>query len=241
MRGAALHGVPDEPNAYIALADLCINLILILAFCLTASALMSKVGWDQIQYRDRQAAVAAALTALGDPPDILKPSDRNDPIGTQRCVYRQSGTSGFMFVPGTAELTAQGKARISALVRVLLQHRGDWRRVRIEGHTMPTTRAEDEFPNILLSTRRAVAVADVMYGGVDSAEGQRRGIAPHQLAVAGRGGQAPYTPYDNEDPADRARHNADPANERVEIVIEYVNETTVPRGQRPLGPSRKVG
>lgn|GEM_PF-4849605 len=96
-----------------------------------------------------------------------------------------------------------GQKSLILFAKVLKQNRTFWRRVRIEGHTIPPKIGESD--DWELSSARAAAVARTVhkYGHIPS----------YYLAVAGRAGQ---------NPLDKSKPNAnDPANERVEIVVEY--------------------
>jgi len=182
----------DDTNPYIALSDLAINLVLILAFCVAAANVIGRAGWDKVKYRDAQAAFRAAVNAM---PDHLRPDEhpgKHDPPGAQRWVFR--GAS--LFRPGTPVLLPEGTRRLKVFARALATHnegnpeRSRWRRVRIEGHNRRTIKGEEE--NWELSAARAAAVARILYPP----------IPPHRMAVSARGGQ-------------------DPGEERVEVVVEY--------------------
>lgn len=84
---------------------------------------------------------------------------------------------------------------------MLRKHKDKWRRIRIEGHTLPPKLGEPD--DWELSSKRAAVVARVF-----ASKGH---IPSYLLAVAGRAGQ---------DPQNKERPT-DPANERVEIIIEY--------------------
>ncbi len=185
-------------NPYIALADVCVSLILILAFVVATTVLLGKVGWDQVRYRDDKAAVAKAVVEeLGDAAP-WEDNGRRDPMGKQRWVFTQRG----IFGPGTAVLTADGMRTLNSFAGVLRSEQKRWRRIFIEGHTMPPLGGEPD--DWGLSAMRAAAVARVFY-----CNGH---IPPHRLAVSARAGQAP-----------RVEKEQDPRNERVEVVVEYEN------------------
>jgi chemotaxis protein MotB len=185
-------------SPYIALADLCINLVLILAFFVAATTLLGKVGWDQVRYKDQEREFAEAVAGSLRP--AVRPQEvrwRNDPPGAQRWVF----TRAALFVPGTSILTPEGTEVLTTFAELLNRHRRSWRRIRVEGHTMPPL--PDEPDEWALSAERAAAVEAILY--------HQGHIQPYLLAVSGRAGQAPL--YISATP--------DPRNERVEIVVEY--------------------
>lgn len=196
----------DDTNPYIALADLAINLVLILAFVVAAANAIGRAGWEKIRYREAQEKVAAAVNAaLAHMPEKMRPRlepGKNDPPGAQRWVFG----GGALFHEGARELRPQGQNAVGEFARVVEGHRDSWRRIRVEGHTQPP--GPGELDDWDLSAARAARVARVMHtaGHIES----------YFLAVAGRAGQ---------DPGDRG-NPASPRNERVEIVIEYAE----PRG-----------
>jgi chemotaxis protein MotB len=189
--------VEDETNPYIALADLAINLVLILAFFAAAVNALGRAGWEQVRYRDAQREFREAIRrSLSGAQRPLELGGKNDPPGVQRWVFPGS----VLFQPGGPILRREGKAALIQFAQVLSLHRNKWRRIRIEGHTRPPAPGEPDDWD--LSCRRAAAVEQVFYF-----EGH---LAPNLLAVAGRAGQDPVRKGSN-----------DPVNERVEILIEY--------------------
>lgn len=191
----------EEPiNPYIAFTDVGINLILILVFFVAAVLTIGRAGWEKIRYQEPMERFKQAVhQKVPSPirPTVLDPEKRNDPPGAQRWVF--AGRQ--LFYSGTARLTPEGASSLIHFAQILSQHRDKWRRIRIEGHTIPPTPGErDDWE---LSAQRAAVVARVFH-----AEGR---IPSYFLAVSGRAGQAPV------DKANRWN----PANERVEIVIEF--------------------
>lgn len=190
----------DSINPYIAFTDVGINLILIMVFFVASVLTIGRAGWEKIRYQEpmeqfRRAVMQKIPVAIC--PKALKPEERNDPPGTQRWVF--AGRQ--LFYPNTAELTPQGASSLIHFAKILRQHRDKWRRIRIEGHTVPPLPGQrDDWE---LSAQRAAIVARVFH-----AEGR---IPSHFLAVSGRAGQAPVD----------KPNRLNPANERVEIVIEF--------------------
>jgi chemotaxis protein MotB len=170
----------EDANPYIALADLAINLVLILAFFVAAVIALGRAGWEQVRYRDAQNAFRQAVK--GNLPQQLRPHEhfgKNDPPGVQRWVF----AGGSLFVPGTTRLRSAGENALVRFAQVLRTHQADWRRIRIEGHTMPPRNGTPD--DWELSSARAAVVARVI---------QERGHIPsYFLAVAGRAGQDPLT------------------------------------------------
>jgi chemotaxis protein MotB len=192
----------EELNPYIAFGDLTLNLVFIMIFFLAAVLAVGQTGWEQVRFRNAQEAVRVAIehASFSERPVLLDPKLRNDPPGAQRWAF--PGRRVQMFRPGTAVLTSQGRAVLLEFARAL-RSEPRWRRIRVEGHTMPPFEGKQESWG--LSALRAAAVADVL-----TREGR---IPPWQLAVAGRGGQVRF----NGD----AGSPRDPVNERVEVVVEF--------------------
>jgi chemotaxis protein MotB len=187
----------SEINPYIVFTDLTINLVLILMFFLAALAIVGQVGWEQVRYKDAQEQVRQAVRQTM--PRENRPFEdmsRNDPPGVQRWVFPNR----ILFESDSLRLSPGGAAALAMFAEVLRSN-GEWRRIRIEGHTKPTRAGEaDEWE---LSAARSATVARVF-----TELGQ---IEPWFLAIAGRAGQNPLNPADP----------GDPANQRVEILLEY--------------------
>ncbi len=213
----------DDTNPFIAFTDVGMNLILILAFFLAVVFALAGVGRQKdqgtqahpvqplAQHEEMEAApyrramrlfyqaVMRDMSATSRPRHI-DAKYLNDPSGTQRWSF----LSTKLFYPQTAKLTPEGSTRLIEFARILVLHKDKWRRIRIEGHTMPPRPGErDDWE---LSAQRASVVARVFYAS---------GISPYFIAVAGRAGQAPYPEF----------RKTDPRNERVEIVIEFALQT----------------
>lgn len=188
----------DQLNPYIAFTDVVLNLVFILVFFVASVLVVSQVGWEEISTRVPQQQVASAVQRSGmtERPRLLDRRLRNDPPGVQRWAF--AGGRVRLFEAGTARLTPGGQEVLVAFARILKSNR-HWRRIRVEGHTMPPRVGRESWG---LSAARAAEVARVF-----ASEGK---IPANYLAVAGRGGQTPYLG----DPLD-------PRNERVEIVLEY--------------------
>ncbi|WP_221091518.1 OmpA/MotB family protein [Deinococcus aquaedulcis] len=194
--------VADELNPYVALTDTTLNVILVMVFFVATLTAVGRVSWDDIRYKDAQKAFRKAVIALIGAPQ--RPSvnvSKNDPPGTQRWVFKSSA----LFVPGKAVLSANGKATLGQFARALRQNKNTWRRIRVEGHTLPTTRRiNDRWEE---ATNRAAAVARYLV--------TQGNIEPYFLATAGRGGQDPLPDL----PSTAAAHA------RIEIVLEYANQS----------------
>ncbi|MCD0157131.1 MULTISPECIES: OmpA family protein [unclassified Deinococcus] len=191
-----------DTNPYIAFSDLTLNLVFVLIFFLGGILAVGQAGWEQVRYRNAQEKVVQAVRAapLKVRPLLLSPAQRNDPPGAQRWVFRSQG----MFQGDTAKLSPAGQTALVAFARVLRAEQVSWKRVRIEGHTQTSRPNTPERWD--LSAVRASAVAEAFY--------LRGGISPNRLAIAARGGQTSY-----------AGVKFDPRNERVEIVVEYAQQS----------------
>lgn len=168
----------DDANPYIALADLAINLVLILAFFVAAVNALGRAGWEQVRYRDAQKEFRQAVSRSIDAK--LRPTEnrgKNDPPGVQRWVFRGAG----LFEADSTQILPDGEQALAQFAVVLKNQKSKWRRIRIEGHTLPPGAGGPD--NWELSSARAAVVARII---------QVRGrIPPHFLGVAGRAGQAP--------------------------------------------------
>lgn len=187
----------DVTNPIIALADVLLGLVLILAFVATAITLAGRVGWEELRYKDAQQQVREAVQlALAEGVRPYEDIGKSDPPGVQRWVFQTSQ----LFRADSLELSEQGTQVLAAFAGVLREN-GGWRRIRIEGHTQPpVVSTENEWE---LSAARAASVARIFTG--------LGGIEPWFLAVAGRAGQNPVNRGDR----------LDPRNERVEILLEF--------------------
>lgn len=220
----------QELNPYIAFTDLMINFVLVLVFFLAGTALLGRIGWDEVRYRDIQKEVRRQIeekipgVLLHDYPyGQREPLSRyrNDPPGSQRWAI----FSDQLFYPNSAVLTPDGIQKLRTLAAVLIEHHQmakarypddsntvekewlnhTWRRIRVEGHTRPTLYGQKE--NWKLSADRAAAVAEIL---------EQSGIPAWHIAISGRGGQTTFT--------NRRRPEyfpEDPRHERVEIILEY--------------------
>jgi chemotaxis protein MotB len=200
MRLVLREGPEETTNPFIALADVGINLVLVLIFFVAAVVTVSHPGWEPVRYLKAQREFREALADLSDP----RPREihwKNDPPGTQRWTYANYA----LFKRGNAELVEEGRGSLIQFARLLRRHKDKWRRIQIEGHTMPPRAGGlDDWE---LSTRRAAVVARIFVnpGSID----------PWFLKVSGRAGQNPLDPNQPDDQA----------NERVEIVIEYARKS----------------
>lgn len=187
----------DGLNPYIVFSDFTINLVLILVFVVSALVLVGQAGWEEVRYRDAQRATREAIDRALAPEE--RPTEnfgRNDPPGVQRWVFNNQ----LLFQSDEILLSDRGRTILVTFAGVL-RDAPEWRRIRIEGHTRPTLPGQDE--EWELSTARSAVVARVF-----TADGD---IPPWCLAVSGRAGQSPVNPDDVDDPA----------NQRVEILLEY--------------------
>lgn len=189
----------EDVNPYIAVADMALNVVLVMVFFVAALTAIGRVSWEDVRYKEAQQAFETSLKRLVEPARRpLLTLGKNDPPGTQRWRFRTTQ----LFKPNTAELTPNGRVILLRFARALRENQDKWRRIRIEGHTVRTTR-NDRWEE---ATNRAAAVARFLVN-----EGK---VAPWFLTTAGRGGQDPLG------------HLApdDPAQARIEIVLEYAGQ-----------------
>ncbi len=203
-------GAPDDGlNPYIALADLTINLVFVFVFMIAAILVVGAISREREErrYKKAQEVIASAVSraTLAVKPQILPPELRNDPPGAQRWVFSARATRGTPLFKGfsSAVLTERGQQSFIAFARVLRPQLGKFRRIRIEGHTIAPK--QGGLDNWNLSAQRAAAVANLF--------AKEARIPTNYLAVAARGGQVLFNGSQG--------RRGDPANDRVEIVIEY--------------------
>ncbi|GGN47277.1 MULTISPECIES: OmpA family protein [Deinococcus] len=198
----------DDLNPYVALTDTTLNVILVMVFVVAALTALTRVNWENLRYQDAQTAFQEALKDRI--PAARRPvlnRGKNDPVGTQRWVF----TNTALFKPGSVNLSPGGRATLGQFAQALRENRGTWRRIRIEGHTLPTlNRTSDRWED---ATNRAAAAARFLV--------TQGGIEPYFIATAGRGGQNPLPDL----------KLTAPDHARIEIVLEYTN--SAPAGARP--------
>lgn len=188
----------EDLNPYIALTDTTLNIILVLIFFVATLSAVGRVAWDDVRYKDAQKIFAQAVkTLIAAPQRPSLNSGKNDPPGTQRWVF----TNSVLFDGNQPVLSAGGQATLAQFALALRQNDSTWRRIRVEGHTIPTVkRTADRWEE---ATNRAAAVARFLVNQGD--------IAPYFIATAGRGGQDPLPKLGP----------TSTAHARVEIVLEY--------------------
>ena len=188
----------EELNPYVALTDTTLNIILVLIFFVATLSAVGWVAWDDVRYKDAQQIFARAVKTLISAPQRPRLNNsKNDPPGTQRWVF----TNSVLFDGKKPVLSKSGQATLARFALALRQNNSTWRRIRVEGHTIPTLkRSADRWEE---ATDRSAAVARFL---VNQGE-----IAPYFIATAGRGGQDPL----------RNLGPTSPAHARVEIVLEY--------------------
>ncbi|MDX2005202.1 MAG: OmpA family protein [Meiothermus sp.] len=190
----------DDVNPYIALADVGLNLVLVLVFFVAALIVVGRSGWDEVRYKDAQERVRQAVRSGLEAGALPSNTPRNDPPGAQRWVF----TNRQLFGADGVQLTPAGRRALVNFARILCKST-EWRRLRVEGHTAPPRPGQPD--QWLVSAARAAQVATVFTSS--------GGVRPYHVGVAGRAGQAPVN----------KANPSDPANERVEVLVEYVNVT----------------
>jgi chemotaxis protein MotB len=203
-------GVAEEAlNPYIALADLTINVIFVLVFMIAAILVAGEISREreESRYKKAQAAILESITStpMAVRPIVLPAKLRNDPPGAQRWAFAGKDTRGtpLFLNPRSAVLTLRGQQSFLKFAQILNKKIGGFRRIRIEGHTLPPK--QDEKDNWDLSAQRAATVANLF-----ATTGR---IPAYYLSVAARGGQTPFN--------GSVGKSSDLANDRVEIIIEY--------------------
>ena len=171
MRRSRRQNHQEEANPYIAFADVCVCLVLILVVLLA----MGQIGQADDRYLKAQREFEAAVSAM---PAELRPEklDRNDPPGSQRWAYLDRS-----LFTASNDLSPIGQQVLGQFARLLKDHKG-WKRVRIEGHAMPSPLGKAD--NWASSAAVAAVTAELFQ--------EKANIKPWMLAVAGRGGQTPY-------------------------------------------------
>lgn len=200
----------EDLNPYVALTDTTLNMVLVMVFFVATLSAVGRVAWDDVKYKDAQKVFAQAVQRLIPAPQCPTINvGKDDPPGTQRWVFANSA----LFVPGKAALSANGQSVLERFCTALRQNGDTWRRIRVEGHTRPTTANQaDRWED---ATDRAAAVARFLVNN-----GR---IRPYFIATAGRGGQ---------DPLPGIALN-DPAHARIEIVLEYSRNAATSGGAKP--------
>ncbi len=199
----------ESLNPYIALADLTINVIFILVFMIAAILVAGEISREreESRYKKAQATIQRAVTdtPMAARPIVLPPELRNDPPGAQRWAFAGQDTRGAPLFQNSrsAVLTLRGQQSFLKFAQVLYKQIGGFRRIRIEGHTLPPKLGVKD--NWDLSAQRAAAVANLF-----ATTGR---IPSNYLAVAARGGQTLFNGSSGKP--------TDAANDRVEIIIEY--------------------
>ena len=196
-------------NPYIALADILINLVLILLVFIPIILLVGTRGWDEVVYKRYQKQMAEAVAQRI--PVEKRPfrENRNDAPGEQRWVFDrvrmfESGNSGS----DLPALSEAGKEALHAFSDALNAHRDPkhriWWRIRVESH-IPQTKlhpnGNDEEESLKLTGKRATAVSVFLF--------RECGIHPWELTTSGRGYQDLRNRVDK----------FSPANERIDLLV----------------------
>ncbi len=193
-------------NPYIALTDLCINLVLIFALMLPIVMLLGNKGWEAAKYRKLQdlfkSEIAKADTGRLKP--IQKP--HSDVPGEQRWMFPGQQ----MFDGGTSTLSPDGENALNAFGKVLKDHKSLWKRVRVEAHTRQVLTYYDggaEKRSWDLTSQRANVVTKYLFY-----EGH---IEPNFFTASGRGDQ---------DPIDKINKGSF-INDRLDILVITYDES----------------
>jgi chemotaxis protein MotB len=169
----------------------------------------------EAQLSEVESAVEQALAAAAVP---IGADLRDDARGLVVAI----STDEVLFQTGSAELSADGVALITALAPVL---RDAPNSVVVEGHTDDQPLARGGYTNWNLSTDRAVAVVQLL--------GDALGVPYDRMSAGGYGEHRPLV--DNDGPEGRAK------NRRVEILIVSLavapTEGVGPDGRPAAGPA----
>ncbi len=195
-------------NPYIALADILINLVLILLLFIPLILLVGTRGWDEVLYKKYQLQMEEAVNERFSADQRPVRENRNDASGEQRWVF----TKVRMFDSDSSAdlpiLSQEGKNSLKAFASALNAHRDPkdriWWRIRVESH-VPLSKSRptlnDEAESLKLTGKRATAVSVFLF--------EKCGIHPWELTTSGRGYQ---------DLRDRERKSS-PQNERIDLLV----------------------
>ncbi len=160
---------------------------------------------EKVKYKKAQQTIRVSIQTIKPElrPTELPSTFRNDPPGAQRWVFYKDNKLGALLfkTAQSAVLTPQGEQKFLALAEALRSQFGNYRRIRIEGHSAPSKQGLD---NWNLSAQRAATIANLF-----STLGQ---IKSNYLAVSARGSQTPFSGI---------KEKRSEADNRVEIVVEY--------------------
>lgn len=206
----------EQVNPYIAFTDVGINLVLILAFFAILIMAVGRLGWGEEGCKDsEQSLQEAVMKEMGRDLEkcgliMVNRREYNDPLCVQR--WRFDGVK--LFKRNSVRMSPSADQCVARFAKVIGRYCDKdkcslWRRIRIEGHTIPPKPGQPD--NWELSAGRAAVVARIFHS--------RGRIPAYYLGVSGRAGQAPL------DKANRLN----PKNERVEVVIEFVPKSSPKR------------
>jgi flagellar motor protein MotB len=188
-------------NPFLVLADLSINLVLVLLFYALAWTLNSSKAYELMQLQARQGTVTTALQ--GSFEQELKSGQMR--ITLDGNLQRIHFSDNILFDSGIADLKDHGKQMLYRLCTTLQQERSKFTMIHVEGHTdnIPITNARFH-SNWELSSARATAVVQFF---------QHIGIAPDMLVASGYGEYRPV--------ASNATEVGRSLNRRIDIVLVY--------------------
>lgn len=202
-----------EVNPYIALSDLMLNLAMCMLLMVAGKTALGQLGRDDIRYREQREVIASRVSA-SIPSDVrpIPISWKADAAGVQRWVFggRQ------LFEPASNKLTEDGRRSLLQFSKILRENYKNWRRLRIEGHSiLPNGSNKDDFQE---SLQRAYAVASLL-----TTDGL---LQSHQLIVSGKGAQDPLYPISGSISGNKS-HLRDQRNRRVELIVEFSSKAAV--------------
>jgi hypothetical protein len=195
-------------NPYIALADLLLNLALILVLLFPLILLLGSRGWDETRYKAYQQLMESAIHQKFPTGNRPHRDNRNDAPGEQRWGFN----SIQMYEPQRnlelPRLSREGRLMLRKFADVLNAHRDAdfriWWRIRVESHMpqyLPHPTRQDEVESLRITADRAIVVSQYLF--------EKCGINPWEITTSGRGYQ---DLLDREDRASRK-------NERIDLLI----------------------
>ena len=188
-------------NPFVVLADLSVNLVLVLLFYALGWTLNSSKALELWQLQARQTAVEQALQGQF-PGELQQGQVRLEVDGNLQRIHFSDN---ILFDSGRAELKDRGQQMLARLCQVLLATGNRYDTIHIEGHTDNVPIWNSGFhSNWELSSARATAVVEFF---------QTKGVDPGRLVAAGYGEYRPVARNDS------PYHKS--LNRRIDIVLAY--------------------
>ena len=116
-------------NPYIALADILINLVLILLLFIPVILLVGTRGWDEVVYKKYQLQMEEAVNERFSADQRPVRENRNDAPGEQRWVFTKVRMFESDFSADLPILSQEGKDSLKAFAAALNAHRDPKNRI----------------------------------------------------------------------------------------------------------------